>query len=76
MFTQRHLIKELEKRLEKQKDDPDKAECLRWKAERVLGLPGATPRVIEQLDDGRKLYSLNVGECRKLYSRLRGGPNA
>ncbi|MBN8868016.1 MAG: hypothetical protein J0H98_10725 [Solirubrobacterales bacterium] len=75
MFTHRNLIRELDERLDSQGDEPDKSECLRWKAHRVIGLPGACPLTIGRTTDGRNVYSLNVGECRYLGNRLKGGPN-
>lgn len=73
--TQRQLIIELRKRLDDHADSPDKAECLRWKARRLQGLPGARPQVVRKHPDGRTEYVLNVGQCRQLYERLIGGPN-
>ncbi len=60
----------LEGQLSRAEGKPDDAPCATLVGRSFRGL-GVRPRVVDQRQDGNKVYSLNVEQCRRVLKRLK-----
>ena len=60
----------LEEQLSRAEGKPDEAPCATLVGRSFRGL-GARPRIVDRRENGEKVYSLSVEQCRRVLERLK-----